>query len=591
VCRPELKREDFVTRIVAATAALLAFCVVAFPVIRAYESGDNMAHVAVLGMTDASREWLRVREAPYSFGYLYHDGYAAAVISAFAERDDRLLTPVYIGTPGYASAGNEYYGRLIQTFSGDFLTRAWAAVAAVLQMPFEEAYHLRPPWIPSALDGLFTAREKILETISFLPPIVAALAFWIGIALRSVWLAVFFVVFFVLVSGMTSIQFQGRHVFHLEVLPLLIYGALIHRLVAAVRQNPPLALPPRAFAVKLGLLVSVLIAAMVVPVAVARAYQEERVADLLSAYTAADVTPIERRGEPTGVDRVLFDARLAPSDSPPNFIDTNVIRLAVGGNECDIDTVALTFRYQTRPPFADFSRESLVPAPPPGSPPTLVVFPVYSLGLRSTLRDHFRFVGIEVASGMENCVVAFERFSRPNQFPLLLETVLLPDWRERPLYETLREYEPGPAEWIRTLYAAPANARPGRRWLTQLAPVTAAATFRSSQVERLEAGAIDARGRARTSSAYLVSWPYEHREKGSAFFIEGEIFDGGMTVGIQQNEQWVQQLNIPRPGRFRAVIRVEADGTYGAVLANYQLRSLYHRSTITRYGWLPPQQQ
>ena len=72
------------------------------------------------------------------------------------------------------------------------------------------------------------------------------------------------------------------------------------------------------------------------------------------------------------------------------------------------------------------------------------------------------------------------------------------------------------------------------------------------------------------------------------FFVEGELFEGGLQVGIQQNEQWVVNLNVLQSGRFRAALRVEEPGDYGAVLANHLRRGSYARMTISRYGWLPP---
>ncbi len=40
----------------------------------------------MLGLSDPSRDWLQLQEAPYSFGHLYHDGYLATVIAGYSER-------------------------------------------------------------------------------------------------------------------------------------------------------------------------------------------------------------------------------------------------------------------------------------------------------------------------------------------------------------------------------------------------------------------------------------------------------------------------------------------------------------------------
>jgi hypothetical protein len=250
--------------------------------------------------------------------------------------------------------------------------------------------------------------------------------------------------------------------------------------------------------------------------------------------------------------------------------------------------VSLRFVYHADPPYLDFSRSAAVPVPQSPADTTTLVLPVYSLGERSS-SDALRFVGVELPVDQHPCLQSIARFREPWRFPLLLESLLLPDWRARPKYEMLRRVETSAAEWRTEYYSVPAALMTGRRWLARLEKITEAPTFRSPQVRQLDAEGIEVRGRAASNAAYLVSWPYAGRARGSAFFAEGDVIDGGVTIGIQQNEQWVHQINVSRPGRFRAVIRVDSDGTYGAVLANHQLRGLYNRTTITRYGWLPPQ--
>jgi hypothetical protein len=126
--------------------------------------------------------------------------------------------------------------------------------------------------------------------------------------------------------------------------------------------------------------------------------------------------------------------------------------------------------------------------------------------------------------------------------------------------------------------------------LSHLQTKPAPTVFRSHQVTKLDSQGIEIQGRADTIAAYLVVWPDEPQPQGSVFFVEGRVFDGGMSVGVQQNEQWVQLLNVLRPGKFRAAIRVDAPGAYRAVLTNYQLEGMYARITIDRYGWLPPEE-
>jgi hypothetical protein len=234
----------------------------------------------------------------------------------------------------------------------------------------------------------------------------------------------------------------------------------------------------------------------------------------------------------------------------------------------------------------DLSRHTVVPVPSAGILTTSIVFPVFTIGRRSTPGGDQAFAGIEVPASQQACVIAISRFSDPAAFPVLLETTLSPDWRTRPLHETLPAFEPAAGGWHET-YAAPEMLPHSRQWLSHLARVTSAPTFKSPQVTRVDADGIEVRGHADTAAAYLLSWPYLQREPGSVFFVDGEIHAGGLLIGLQQDEQWVQTLSVIRPGRFTALIQVQTSGSYRPVIANLQRKSLYHHSAITRYGWLP----
>jgi hypothetical protein len=52
VFRPGFERADLATRGLAAVACVLGFLIVAWPIIRAYQTGDNLGHVAILGLSD-----------------------------------------------------------------------------------------------------------------------------------------------------------------------------------------------------------------------------------------------------------------------------------------------------------------------------------------------------------------------------------------------------------------------------------------------------------------------------------------------------------------------------------------------------------
>jgi hypothetical protein len=586
--RQGFSRADLVTRGLAATAAVAAFLFTASPILRAYQSADNVAHVAVLGLSDPSRDWLQLREAPYSYGYLYHDEYLATVIAGYSERQEASNELLRLGTPDYTRWSNDYYRRLVSTFPGDMLVRAWAAALGVFQLPFQQVNLARPAWIDPSLDAIFRYRTSAMTWLGVLPPFVAATVLAVGVSVVSLRLFGVVMLFGVIVPGMTSIQFHQRHVFHLEVLSLFTYGCLLHvgwQLLRRPRPSRALVVP----VVVKGTVVALGLAAfVVVPVSAARAYQARNIATLFSEYESAAVAQIEAAPSVQPDGQLFLAAPLEPSARREHFIDTNALVITVGGDRCDTDAVALRLRYRAVPPFVDLTRQTIVPVPAAGAGSVRLLFPVYNVGARLDGRESPRFLGVEVAAPEASCIQSLARFREPDKFPFLLESLLLPDWRQRPLYEALRDLEPPSDNWRVANYSIPDGLRPGGRWLSQLASENSPAIYRSPQVRKLDERVIDIRGDAASSAAYLLSFAEAPRAKGSVFFVEGELLEGGMTAGIQANEHWVHQVNVLRPGRFRVAIQVEEPGAYGVVLANNQQQGIYAHISVNRYGWLPP---
>lgn len=586
--RAPWSRREVATNCMASVAAVVMFLIVAAPVLGSYQRSNNVAHWALLGLTDPSRDWLQLRETPYSFGAFYNDSYVAMVLAGFAERQTALNAPLLLGTAAYSTWSDDYYHRLATAFPGDLLSRAWAAVLAVYELPFDQVNVGRPRWIDQGWDWIFAWRVSVLELLHVVPPFAAVTVLAVAVSVASPRLSPLLLLFAFIVPGMASFQYHDRHVFHLEIISMTAYAWLLSGGARLAMDRAWLRADRiRPAITRAAVVVAILAFIVVTPVVAARSYQQRAVTRLFESYTSAALASLPLESVATGGENLVL-VPLPPSPDRPRYVDTNVLSIAVGGPTCDTDVVSLRFVYHAEPPYLNFSRSTAVPVPQSPADTSTLVLPVYSLGERSA-SEALRFVGVEVPVDQQPCLQSIARFREPWRFPLLLESLLLPDWRARPKYEMLRRVETSAAEWRTEYYSVPPVLRTGRRWLARLEKITEAPTYRSPQVRQLDPEGIEVRGRAATNAAYLVSWPYAGRERGSAFFAEGEVIDGGVTIGIQQDEQWVHQVNVFRPGRFRAVIRVDSDGSYGAVFANHQLRGLYNRTTITRYGWLPPQ--
>lgn len=444
-----------------------------------------------------------------------------------------------------------------------------------------------------ALAPFYGLRTAALTGLGLLPPFLAAALLAVAIGAGSIRLGLLVALCSSVLAGQASLQFQGRHVFQLEVLPLWIYGCAISGAFQIVRSrwsapstSPRWSVP--TLAIRVVALTVALAAAVTVPVFATRRYQTYRVAELLSSYEAAGTEPVDTTvAASADRRRVLLRTPLGGAEGTSAYVDSGMLVVDLGGDRCDYDAVSLTFHYRAMPPATDLSAERTVAVPPIGQGTTRVLFPVFTPGSK-TISPQTSFEGLELPPDQQDCVVRVQRFARPSSFPLLLEATLPATWKKDRLYETVRGIERENTEWVYENLSVPEGERVGRRMLEHLEPVVAAPTFRSPLVKRLTDTEIDIIGTPKTSADYLLTWPYEQRRRGAGFFVECEILEGGLTIALQQQDKWVRHINLYRPGRFRIVLRLDDDGRYGPIVTNHLIHGPHNHATITRYGWLAP---
>ena len=62
------------------------FLITAWPVLTAYSRGSNSGHVALLGFMAPFDSRLGLEPSIYSWGYVYHDGFASTLVNSFTNR-------------------------------------------------------------------------------------------------------------------------------------------------------------------------------------------------------------------------------------------------------------------------------------------------------------------------------------------------------------------------------------------------------------------------------------------------------------------------------------------------------------------------
>lgn len=86
---------------------------------------------------------------------------------------------------------------------------------------------------------------------------------------------------------------------------------------------------------------------------------------------------------------------------------------------------------------------------------------------------------------------------------------------------------------------------------------------------------------------YRVEFPWFSKQSSKYLYAEGELFEGGLTVGLlDASGHWYAQENIIVPGRFRVVIPVRSSGDYSPLVANNTGSGKLNHFEIRSIQWL-----
>jgi hypothetical protein len=572
---PGSLREQWKQRLAAVGAGAAAFVLLALPVILSFELGNNTFHVVLLGFAEPHEAALALSPPPYHLGTLYNDSFISAVVNTSWQRQHGSSRLFALDTPEYGQAASEYFRHIALQFPADLVVRAWAAVAKLFQLPFEGSVAVPTNLRAGALESLLLSRATVVGWINWLAPWAAVLApvALVAAAAVNVRVAALAIGACLVLGGMTSLQFQSRHVFHLELLALLALGTAAHG-VARLRRRPE---GERWSPMPVAILAAILILASVVPTWALRRYQDTSVRALFARYDAAVVSeaPIVTTNGTTSL--VTMASMQHPSDEA---LSASFLAAAIGGPACDFDEVSGTIRYEAAQNAADFSRPFAIRVPMSGQPARLW-FAVYEH--RSGRADSdYRFAGLEVPTARIGCVVGIGRVAAATQ-PLWIDGTQDSTWADRPLFARLVTIERG-IENHPVTYVSPPDADFTRSELSRTLTPLPAAEYVAS-VAAIEDQRVAVQGIA-SPAGYLVSWPAGRVPRSRVLIAEGELRSGGLVVGLERNNSWAAQVPVTTRGPFRIAIRVPEDGDYRPVIANNRAGgALWTSLTIERIGW------
>ena len=414
-------------------ASILAFAIVAFPILQTYARQASLWHVVLLGFTAPYDENLNIGfpRPAYSFPYAYNDSYIETTVRAYWHRLHPAEPMLTMLTPPYDRACRDYCLRLARTFPGDMVTRGLSSVIGIANLPFSPSDGYVPIGMSQArLEGWWQIRGHAAETMqgAGLPLVAAALSVvgveslfyaFVGVALLFFW------------GAFPALEFHGRHIFHFELVVLASLGwtaAIVARLLAA---RPP-TLARRAS----GAAAAVVVCAVVVAgfVLAARAYQVPNARALVQSYDRAAAAPLVVASTPVAGDRVRLGVGVFERPSARDQVQEALLRAEFDFAACGHPPVVnASFRYAVSEPwFNAFTRE--VPLDDLGAAPTRVFVPVYSV-VRNWI-EVARFAGVEVPTTFARCV-RLARIDNAYADPLWLSVTMAPDW-QRKLYERVR---------------------------------------------------------------------------------------------------------------------------------------------------------
>jgi hypothetical protein len=454
---PPVPKGGWLFRPAALGAFLVAFVLAGWPVVRAYSQGSNSSHVMLLGFAaQPFNTYLGLAPADYVITPSLWDFQTEVQVRAYTRAtggdDWATVTP-----EPYGAAASRYLRDLAILVPADLVVRTYAAVLTSFRLPSSPSAKFGCELIATAFAGkACTAHNTLFTRLQplVLPSVVLAVVLLAGASIR---LAGFLCAAVLVLAGVTMLEFEPRHAFHLEVLSLIALACAAQAAVTAalnVRHRNGIrdawTDPVRRRQVVRGMGAALVL--LVVPAFglwVMRQWQQRSFEPVFDRYLAADpvALPITWLDGIPGVARVDTDAFLPPID-PATWQDLSlraeIMRMELGGPACRGREVVITRQYRTTfgPTVLTIPAEFRAMTPVDDTT-TLVFFPIYRalVGRPSDPAPWGTFdaPGIDLRPDDVPCVRSLARLLEPDAFPLQLAVTIPTDWRRRPHYQVMMQ--------------------------------------------------------------------------------------------------------------------------------------------------------
>lgn len=546
--------------------------VTAWPVLsRLSSGGSNAIHVVLLGYSDWFDHRLGIEPAPYSLTPFYSDNYLRNVLRIRAK--DATGMDAHMPSVAYDAAALDLWRQWMWQFPADVYTRLLAAVDGVLNLAFDNPRptSVGPPWFLTRWLAGFFAWLTGLSGWGWLLGVGLVLAASFGGYGRA-WFAALLIM---ALAGYPSLQYDPRHYFHLQAIPIAIIVVLVWRLAAIPvawfsKVRPAVAADsgPRLSArVPIAATVMITAGLTLVPVVGLRAYQSRNLTRVFSDFLQVERVPLEVEFVPLSSDRWL--ARWPDVGGVPSSVPglKAAYYLAEFRATEPRSAMAIGPSYSAAPVWASCAVSRRLST---DQGTVTFGFPVYSLEGESA------FTGIEIGAEMRHRLVAISRVpAGPGGLPV--EVRLGADWQNRKLYQRLASEQAISADEVGVSLSGVIE-QCGSDVLLLDALLNPALRPAASDVETIYSPDVTVGDRGivvaasgRESTAYLVRLKPRRFEVGDQLVARVWNEQGGIGLGLLTNGTLHQYAVTARPGQSVIGVRATIAGEYEPLITSADL--------------------
>lgn len=423
VFTPSGYRRDAGTRLWAASAFIIAFLFIGWPILSKLIKGGGGFHVMLLGLMQPHDNNLGIRPSDvYEWGYLYHDWYVKSIVDSFSLRilGVNIIDPNarLIDMPkAYDRATMFYYLEILRNFPADIASRALAAILRVLQMSFDVA--------------------PLLVIVSM-----------IIIAAHNLRLGLYAAIATMFLCGYPSVQFGIRHYFHLQFVSLFFVGVFFQVILkkgsvvfSAFQRNKTLKADEWLHGIflrdyKRGVLcISAVLFAVAASIFFLRIVQQSHIRSMLQPYsqlsaaskkyTTQAISGDVNRFMPVDVEKWIetMKNQIDYDDYP---LKTDYWILELDGRSCNKDFISFSIYYNFNKPTRNYSRTVVLDI----KKPIRYFFHTYSSS------ESF-FAGLDIDKSDLSCVKGFGRAIGFEKLPLLMNLTFSEGWENMRLYQSI----------------------------------------------------------------------------------------------------------------------------------------------------------